>query len=94
MSDIVPARTYIQSCVHCVGPIDFSCHAVTMDEKPSYVPFPEDERCGLVPMAHPKCFVEAEGLDRFLEMLVRHDKRQRQALAELRYRSMRRRAQR
>jgi len=67
------------SCAFCKQPLDFSSAAVVTGlEEASYQPFPEDWRGGLVQMAHPKCFVEAEGLDRFLEALARHDQRQRQ----------------
>jgi hypothetical protein len=74
-----------ERCFYCTRALDFSCAAVVVGGKePRYLPFPEDSRGGLADMAHPKCFAEAEGLDRFLEVLARHDQRQREALAELR----------
>ena len=67
------------SCTFCTRALDFSKAAVVVGGKgePIYLPFPEDWRGGLVEMAHPTCFVEAEGLERFLAALARNDERQR-----------------
>jgi hypothetical protein len=81
-----------ERCVYCSQALDFSrATIVTGLKEPSYVPFAEDWRGGITDMAHPKCFAEAEGLDRFLEVLARHDERQRQGFAELRRKLIQRR---
>ena len=67
------------ACAFCKRPLDFSEAAVVVggEGEPIYQPFPEDWRGGLVEMAHPPCFVEAEGLEPFLAAVARNDERQR-----------------
>jgi hypothetical protein len=73
-------------CPYCDSDLDASkaAVAVSVSGDPSYVPFMEDWRGGLVEMAHPACFVEARGLNTFLEVLARHDEWVRAGFAECR----------
>ena len=63
-----------ERCALCGEPLDFARATVVLGSgEPSYQPFGEDWRGGLVPMAHPRCFIERDGTDRFLEILARSD---------------------
>jgi len=62
-------------CRFCEQEIDFSKAAIVLGREPHYQPFMEDWRGGLVELAHPKCFAEAEGIDRLLLAVEREDLR-------------------
>jgi hypothetical protein len=62
-------------CGYCHQEIDFSRAAMTLGSEPHYQPFMEDWRGGYVPLAHPKCFAEAEGIDALVAAVEREDRR-------------------
>jgi hypothetical protein len=70
---------YYEVCDYCSEEIDFSGAAIVLDlpAGPSYQPFMEDWRGGLVKVAHPRCFADREGIDALLAAVAREDARRR-----------------
>ena len=48
----------------------------------SWTPFIEDLRGTLTRLVHPKCFVDASGVDALIALVTEHDQRMRVELAE------------
>lgn len=67
---------WYETCRYCGEVLDFSAAAIALGgDPPSYQPFMEDWRGGLVEVAHPKCFALAEGLDALLAAVAFNDAR-------------------
>ena len=66
---------WYEVCRYCGRAIDFTRAAIVLGELPLYQAFMEDWRGGLVEVAHPKCFGEAEGVEALIAAVEREDLR-------------------